>query len=669
MNKIDNMNINNFDVSYFSITGHSNAMNVMIVRDKSRKIMLYVRMKFYVFNTFVIMFVIDDLRCIDQKENYLYENLVQIVGTELDIRKRQRLFIIQDGLINTTGSNECTQISSGSLAEGLNLPGSDLDIMNVINYKKVIPNVKDISKQTNNTNIAEFYVMETDFVHPGFSRLLPVEIRNGAYVTDTCYNCPSGSCDKGYLSSKRFLDHAMRMFPNMKACVHGPCISDEDQTLDLAFCMRSNLIPSNAIPWESRHRCQWPPNLVINRIINYGCLFVPIGPKILSNNESLWRVSFSVAEQILVHSFNFTQFLCYGLLKLTLKRIINTIDEVKDLVCSYFLKTALFWVSEEVDIETFHLSKTYYCFSLCLKKIISWVNTCNCPNYFIPEHNMFLGKIDKSNNTILLSVLESILCGGIDGLLHNLFPLDNTYNGVVSATSKSPFLLHVLLNVLLFRTVPYNKDMTTNGNTYHIQKLYLALFQCIMREDTVTGWLLYASFYYVTRQFKVALKITDYALSNWSTFLMMTDTRIRNNLYRNKHYYTVHFPMTLQERVMNFHYEQRSPLIPEELQLEVEFRDMAILPNIMCHCLTFLCYHHLGELSNRRHALRVFYLAMKNNKIRSVNTLSNAITILGVCFEISGDKDMAYQCYDEALQCDEYVCPSAETRISKLFEI
>ena len=141
----------------------------------------------------------------------------------------------------------------------------------------------------------------------------------------------------------------------------------------------------------------------------------------MENCNLLWRISFSEAEKQLVHSFNFTQVLCYGLLKLTLKRIVNTNDDVKDLLCSYFLKTALFWVSEEVDIDTFQLPKLFICFYLCLNKLMSWVNNCYCPNYFIPEHNMFLGKINQYNNKSLLSVLNSIKYSGISGLMQNLF--------------------------------------------------------------------------------------------------------------------------------------------------------------------------------------------------------------------------------------------------------
>lgn len=134
--------------------------------------------------------------------------------------------------------------------------------------------------------------------------------------------------------------------------------------------------------------------------------------------------------------------------------------------------------------------------------------------------------------------------------------------------------------------------------------------------------------------------------------------------------------MTLNERLtiataQHVHYGENSSLVPEEIQLEVECSKVGglyILSNVICHCLRFLCYHHLGDKPHRRQALRDLNITLKAEYI-TVNTKCNALTILGVCFKISDDKDMAYQCYDEALHCDMYMCPSAEVRISKLFDI
>ncbi|CAC5373584.1 unnamed protein product [Mytilus coruscus] len=63
--------------------------------------------------------------------------------------------------------SEYTKISSGNLAEGLDLPGSDIDIMYVNNCIDVILNASNIKHPIHRTTL----VMETAIGHPGFVRL------------------------------------------------------------------------------------------------------------------------------------------------------------------------------------------------------------------------------------------------------------------------------------------------------------------------------------------------------------------------------------------------------------------------------------------------------------------------------------------------------------------
>jgi DNA polymerase sigma len=46
----------------------------------------------------------------------------------MDVRIRQNVLLIKDKIRNKVDT-DFTQVSSGSLAEGLDLPGSDMDIM------------------------------------------------------------------------------------------------------------------------------------------------------------------------------------------------------------------------------------------------------------------------------------------------------------------------------------------------------------------------------------------------------------------------------------------------------------------------------------------------------------------------------------------------------------
>ena len=108
---------------------------------------------------------------------------------------------------------------------------------------------------------------------------------------------------------------------------HGHCATFNYQGLevDYAHCFQSHHWPNGAIPWIQR--CQlkkWPPDCVLYSIINARFHVVPISSSPLNPEcDCEWRISFSRAEQILVSSMNHCQLLCYGLLKIYLKEVIN----------------------------------------------------------------------------------------------------------------------------------------------------------------------------------------------------------------------------------------------------------------------------------------------------------------------------------------------------------
>ena len=90
-------------------------------------------------------------------EKEVYDNLARVVGSEMDIRIRQNMFLIIDKIHNKSDTN-LTLVSSGSLAEGLDLPGSDIDVMFVFNAVQVIQNVRHMNRSA----ICTILLMEDD---------------------------------------------------------------------------------------------------------------------------------------------------------------------------------------------------------------------------------------------------------------------------------------------------------------------------------------------------------------------------------------------------------------------------------------------------------------------------------------------------------------------------
>jgi tetratricopeptide (TPR) repeat protein len=370
------------------------------------------------------------------------------------------------------------------------------------------------------------------------------------------------------------------------------------------------------------------------------------------------------------------------------------------------MKTAVFWLSEEICTNTLKLQNLFHCYFLCLDKIIAWVKCCYYPNYFIPEHNMFRGKINRANSWLLINVLERLRNGEREVLTVNTlfnseavlhvscvklevfwYAVINYYDSIVFdiktgctalsfikslAMSQSSSILsgickyyYAVISRNIVQTLPFP---TTNIHNAHVIRRYHKHLHDGTKSDAVTGWLLYASFYYALGQYNTALKIIDHVLSRCTPDMIMLD--FTNYTTDNIKYYRQNIGcsnITLNEKmrlatISDVWYVKQSTLIPHELRPEVQHGLFDVPPVVMSHCLRFLCYHHLYNIANRQQSLHDLYLTIKEMYFIDVSTLSNSLTILGVCYEIVGDNETAYYCYDAALQNEYAICCSAAKR-------
>ena len=159
-----------------------------------------------------------------------------------------------------------------------------------------------------------------------------------------------------------------------------------------------------------------------------------IGAKESPTELMEWRISFPATEKVLIHSMNHIQFLCYGLLKIFLKEAIDVNTEIKGLLCSYFLKTALFW-----EITTGHAqwnaSNFLSCFWKCLQRLLHWITNEYCPNFFIPENNMFAGKVHGAARKRLLLYLAPLYKEGYNCLLR-CRSIQHELNAIIQLTAN-----------------------------------------------------------------------------------------------------------------------------------------------------------------------------------------------------------------------------------------
>ncbi|XP_062588094.1 uncharacterized protein LOC134249765 [Saccostrea cucullata] len=219
---------------------------------------------------------------------------------------------------------------SGSRAEGFRLKTSDADIMIWQYHFRVIWEISQSRYYNTNRKV---YLLP-----PG---------RN----TELQRTCGPGTMtSRHYLfSSKYYKGMCSALMTPFNPSPHGPCASGNfiATEYDYAHCFISDFWPPSASSWIDRCH-SWPQPHIVDDIVKNGCHFVAIGHKLGHHENNEWRISFSQAEQKLVYGMNRCQFVTYCLLKLFLTEIINYgLDSDAKLLCSYHMKTAVFWVIQQ----------------------------------------------------------------------------------------------------------------------------------------------------------------------------------------------------------------------------------------------------------------------------------------------------------------------------------
>ncbi|CAC5409640.1 unnamed protein product [Mytilus coruscus] len=478
---------------------------------------------------------------------FTYEFLLTEFGSENRVKATRTFYKVLDD--STKISPVYTNISSGSKGEGLNVPGGDYDLMTILEQIHVKKDGSDIEEDRPNL------LFDNRHSYPGFAHL---KIGQNQFSKKLFTSLGENTFYGPLISNNRFKNYFMSRYRDSDCMIHGPCISDSFGYVDHLFCFRAMLWPDVAESWLTRSRSSiWPPTDVILNSVSHGILLVPIGSKFGSTEDCSfeWRISFSLQERDLIHSFNYIQVLCYTIFKYLKK---DLVDESG--LCSYFIKTAIFWLSEELDNNMWKPENFIQCIHEIQRRLMYWFRYGYCPHYFIVENNLFEG---------LLPVERQVIVGA----LHNLFPLlfqsifyqkpdlhftafkdFKKINTPFIEKSKSIFILLKIMRTSLSmctlnqsRSIVYKAlfRLLHNKLSYFTKGLYMLLFcyanqvfpqnqrmvfhkenkrmyssyrQCMAhfligtKVDAITGWLLLASYFYRIGKPLYTLKITEMIL-------------------------------------------------------------------------------------------------------------------------------------------------------------
>ena len=147
----------------------------------------------------------------------------------------------------------------------------------------------------------------------------------------------------------------------------------------------------------------WPSQHDKEYIEQFGCHLVPVGHPLSARKSLEWRLSFSIAERTLVWSFNHTQLQCYAVMKLLLKEYIKTqcAEKYKSVLCSYFIKTFLFWQFEKMERSFWKIANLSGCLIYLFREVYSCIQTGVLRHYFVPRFNLLEIKLTPDAQTEL----------------------------------------------------------------------------------------------------------------------------------------------------------------------------------------------------------------------------------------------------------------------------
>ena len=321
-----------------------------------------------------------------------------------------------------------------------------LDINNFQHFKiKVVQSTNESYEMFSNTIILH---LRTENVSPGFALLeIPkvpvffiksVERKNGLQ----------------YLSSNLIVQNHLNIlkFSNLSYIFkrQGPSVEhqrfDGMEGMDHVQSIHCHFLPKEVSEWCERPRnFGWPLPSTLSSIINFGCHLVPVGHPHSKTKSIEWRISFSVAERVLVCSFNHIQMQCYAVMKIILKEFIKKkCSPQNQVLCSYFIKTFLFWKFESTDTNFWREDNLMECIMYLLTEFANCLHEGEIRHYFIPSFNLLSIKFTQGARSELLHLYNIIIQYGIK-ILKECKTFQPVWSKFLSADKNQMSIIHEAL--------------------------------------------------------------------------------------------------------------------------------------------------------------------------------------------------------------------------------
>ena len=640
-----------------------------------------------------------------------------VVGTKEMIAFRQDYCKLRDFLESAGQKNNV--YFTGSKSEGLDLQGSDEDFMIDINNTHRIKVTQSIDENNDAFRYNTLF-MSTEHVPPGFALLQ--YLHQSPLMHPSLYRASKKMYGRRYLSSDLFVHYyvseirnmnipelksVQRQGPSLELWVLGQNTSESG--IDNVFSIHCPLWPNESSEWVHRLRhFSWPTSQDISTITSFGFHLVPVGHPHSDTKLMEWRISFSMAERTLVWSFNHVQIQCYAVMKIILKEFIklrcNTQNQV---LCSYFIKTFLFWKYETTELNFWRENNLRECIKYLLAEFSKCIREGVLRHYFIPRFNLLSVKLTRAAQTELLQLFDIIIQSDIsilkecrtlrnvwselfqwrenqniisenkkenllridkcmirtDSLTFNIVRLDrfhcnisNVIGQVLALSCKTPLRTLVLKRCLFEMHLASLTHTCVTGNK-DVYQLCRTAQNDNWSFDISTCKLWCAILLLKRGEFLSALNIINQMLSSIPPFAMYRTGFISNDVTQLYVDMFLESDDTVFQRartawMLDLHFtENMIDMVPLAIQIEIYFSGdfpVQLSPFTCAYYLQFLCYHKMQQYDNRDRALQQLIEVMFNKE--QCGGPCTSLSIAGHCLLLAGRRVQA-----RAMLCVSYM--------------
>ncbi|CAC5368251.1 unnamed protein product [Mytilus coruscus] len=371
-----------------------------------------------------------------------YKYLCHKIGSEEVIRIRR----LNLNIIETGHNNKLKVIQSGSKAEGLDLKGSDLDLMSITPSFKVYQSEAEVLD-----GLTVPLIMNTEETQPCFAQLRLLDhhqvFKSMWQKNHLGYMLSSGQYKLLYLS----------LLPPGSWKIHGPCLSDIKGRLDLAFCLKCDKWIFQAQPWVSRARTAWPSSDIISKITSYGVSSLSGGLIALYLSKACWFAPDS--SKFLYSSENKHKYFKY---KYDLSHLLIGLHS--DAVTGWLLLASFFYVHKNYFAS---LGVMDYALQKCtVEKIYSTRSEYT----FIQNQELKLMKNEKLYTVLKAMTIEALIFHRKSSLLPQELQQDTIYDIITHNIFYYPLSFAYFLSFLC-----YYHLHDIQSSRYYLQQLKLAI--------------------------------------------------------------------------------------------------------------------------------------------------------------------------------------------------